>query len=255
MIAIVIAGLIAGGLNLAFRTALDADARLHRAVAASQEVRIVLKAVRADSEQAAFAPGSTRSWFIGTDDNDGERDTDSLRLVTRSRRVPLKDGARPGDWESQPHHADWSAVTWSLTPIGGSAEAGLFRREECPPGEDPYEEVGDEELISPTVVGLNFRYFDGTDWVDSWDTTAVETETAALTLLPTMVEVTVTFRPDPQTEEERTVTALFPVRVPPPVAAPEAELEVSGESNGGGSAPSGLAGAGAAGVRPGGGQP
>lgn len=220
--ALVIAGVLGGGLTLAFRTALDADQRVYRRSDVAQEVRIVLNALRADLEHAALSPGSERSWFIGTDENDGDRDVDSLRLITRSRRVPLRALSTETEWETMPRYADWSAVTYSLTPSGTSEEGGLFRREQVPPGTDPFEEVGEEECLSPMVVAFNCRYHDGTDWLDSWDTTA-EPETATL---PRLVEVTLTFRPDPESEETVTATATFILRNRPQRASQEtAETE------------------------------
>jgi prepilin-type N-terminal cleavage/methylation domain-containing protein len=47
----------------------------------------------------------------------------------------------------------------------------------------PQEAVVDEQVLCRSVVSLNFRYHDGTDWVDAWDSTADSNS------LPVAVEV------------------------------------------------------------------
>lgn len=216
LVALVILGTLAGGLNLAFHTSLDANERAHQQVDTSQETRLVLNVIRADIEQAALTSDSDRSWFIGGDENDGTNDNDTLRLISRSRRVPLNDVQEDAEWESAPHDADWSAVVYRLNPSGDDDTVGLYRREVTPPGEDPYETDDDEdpgECLSPSVVGLNFRYFDGTDWLDEWDSTSTDGNENAL---PRAVEVTLTFRPQAGEKNGRAVTAVFPLRALPP---------------------------------------
>lgn len=230
LVAMVILALLAGGLNLAFRTGLDANTRANRRGDAAQETRIVLNALRADIEQATLTADSERAWFIGTDANDGEHDTDTLYLIAHSRRVPLSDLEATEEWESRARYADWSAIAYSLSEAGASEPAGLFRREQTPPTLDPYEEVGEEELLSPAVVGLNFRYFDGEEWVDEWDSMGDREGT-----LPLAVEVTVVFAPADDMAEERAVTTAFSIRTRPATETEsEEEFPAEGEPSAGG---------------------
>ena len=46
------------------------------------------------------------------------------------------------------------------------------------------ESLGSEELLAPEVTDIQFRYFNGTEWLDQWDSTE-------LNGLPMAVEVTV----------------------------------------------------------------
>lgn len=220
LVSMVILGTLVGGLGLALSTGLDADQRARREGDRAQEVRIVVEALRADIQQAALTPVSQRSWLIGTDENDGERDADTLRLTTRSRRVPLRRfELLTTGWESQSHDADWSAVTYSLAPAGTGEKLGFFRRELIPPGVDPLEETGVDERLSEAVTGFNVRYFDGEEWADSWDTTQDTT-----VILPRVVEVTFDLHGGDRQEGGFSVTAAFPIR-----AVSTAGSEATGE--------------------------
>ncbi len=195
-------------MNLAFRTATDASERAHRGADEARERDALLAALRADIQQACLTPDSDRSWFIGTDETDDDQSIDTLRLVTRSHRVPLRALESEDSWESQTRHADWSAVTYGMAPATDEQPAGLFRRELLPPGTDPLEEVGETEILSAEVSGVNFRYFDGTEWQDSWDTQNQNAGT-----LPKAVEVTLTLGSEQEGEEPRTLLAAFPIRL------------------------------------------
>lgn len=232
MVALVILGTLAGGLTLSFRTALDAQERIGRDGDEAQEIRVVVDAFRADIEQAALTAGSDRSWFIGTDEGDNENPMDTLRLTTRSHRVPMRDVDPSAEWESQARHADWSAVTYTIVPADEEEEGGLYRREVVPPGEDPMEETGQAELLSAAVAGLNFRYFDGVEWQETWDTTDANSGA-----LPRAVEVTIILRPPAEGEQSRSVVAMFPVRLAAPAGEEAAVGGLLAPAGGLGSAP------------------
>ncbi|NLC55441.1 MAG: prepilin-type N-terminal cleavage/methylation domain-containing protein [Armatimonadetes bacterium] len=235
LVALVIMGTLAGGLSLAFSTSLDAHRRLRREGDTAQELRIVLDALRADIQQAALTPGSTRSWFIGTDEGDEENLMDTLRLTTRSHRVALRDVNEATEWELLPRHADWSAVTYGILPADEEAAGYLYRQEQIPPGEDPLEELETVEVLSRAIIGLNCRYFDGVDWQETWDSQEENLDT-----LPRAVEVTLVLAPESEDAEPRSVVAVFPVRL---ATLPE-ESETAGSGLAG---PSGLLSAPAAG--------
>ena len=64
------------------------------------------------------------------------------------------------------------------------------------------------EVLCRNVAALNFRYFDGVSWLDSWDSTTVENS------LPLAVEVDLTLADDEQTSagapaEYRTIHVLW----------------------------------------------
>jgi prepilin-type N-terminal cleavage/methylation domain-containing protein len=222
LVSLVILGTLVGGLGLALSTGLDADERARREGERAQEIRIIINALRADIQHAALTPGSERSWLIGNDESDGERNTDTLRLTTRSRRVSLSrleqlESSSPS-WEDNAPDADWSAVTYSLAPVEADGSLGLFRREQTPPGIDPLDELGEEELLSEAVTGFNVRFFDGEAWADAWDTTEESSG-----VLPRIVEVTLDFYGGDAEEGGFSVTAAFPIRALPPAEATETD--------------------------------
>ncbi|HOJ21682.1 MAG TPA: type II secretion system protein GspJ [Armatimonadota bacterium] len=225
LVSLVILGTLVGGLGLALSTGLDADERARREGERAQEIRLIINALRADIQHAALTPGSERSWLIGSDESDGDRDTDTLRLTTRSRRISLGrlellESSSPA-WE-ETRDADWSAVTYSLAPLDTGEGLGLFRREQTPPGIDPLEELGEEELLSDAVTGFNVRFFDGEAWADAWDTTEEGSG-----VLPRVIEVTLDLFGGDGEENGVSVTAAFPIRALPPVEATETDEDAT----------------------------
>lgn len=82
---------------------------------------------------------------------------------------------------------------------------------------------GQTQVLAPEVTSLSFRYFDGFEWTDSWDSRAMER-------LPNAVEVTLelsatgeneadqTLLIDPESDdgEARTVRFVISLQVAPP---------------------------------------
>ncbi|MBO0223095.1 hypothetical protein J0689_27830, partial [Vibrio parahaemolyticus] len=71
----------------------------------------------------------------------------------------------------------YQQVNYSLQPGADGASGLLLRGIAAPPGTEPTE-VTDEEILSDRVPGLNFEYFDGVDWNDSWDTIEMHEQAA-----------------------------------------------------------------------------
>ena len=86
-------------------------------------------------------------------------------------------------------HSNSSPSVESISPLG--QENGLMRRDrdraealQSFQQGDTIEASGDEELLAPEVTDIQFRYFDGSEWLDQWDSTEQNG-------LPVAVEVTV----------------------------------------------------------------
>lgn len=78
---------------------------------------------------------------------------------------------------------------------GDSMRAGLVRREldravsQYANEQGRMEQLNQQgELIAPEVVGLEFRYFDGSQWMEFWDSQQIQS-------LPLAVEITVAIQP------------------------------------------------------------
>ena len=85
---------------------------------------------------------------------------------------------------------DISRVIYSIDDLETTKEKGLVRQRtrlvpEIVTVKDPEEGL---EEISPDIVGLRLRYYDGSDWLDTWDSTTSRT-------LPKAVEMTVYVKP------------------------------------------------------------
>ncbi len=64
-------------------------------------------------------------------------------------------------------------VSLSLVPVGAGADGdGLFLRRQRPSDGDATQ-GGRESLLEPSIVSINFEFFDGQDWQPTWDTVTV----------------------------------------------------------------------------------
>lgn len=68
----------------------------------------------------------------------------------------------------------------SLTPVGDAGgQQGLFIREQRPSDLDP-SQGGYEHLLEPDVTQIQFEFFDGANWDQSWDTRTTNRLPAAI---------------------------------------------------------------------------
>ena len=127
-------------------------------------------------------------------------------------------------------------TTATLDPLGGTMKTGLIRRSlsravmqwNAQSGStmslDPYEEVW-----APEVLAIEFHYFDGTDWVYEWDSSAQG--------MPIAVEILLTIQPRPTNTSSSVLPGSSPATSVPrvyrrvvqlPQAAP---VDAQGESS------------------------
>jgi hypothetical protein len=84
-------------------------------------------------------------------------------------------------------------VAISTLPVGTPAQTvGLFLRKQTPADGDPTQ-GGFETNLSPDVEFITFEFFDGTEWVKTWDTTNGQNP------LPTGIRVTYKYSDEPET--------------------------------------------------------
>jgi prepilin-type N-terminal cleavage/methylation domain-containing protein len=92
--------------------------------------------------------------------------------------------------------------TLSTSPFGDSAgKTGLFIRTQRPADGDPTQ-GGTERLLTADIESTKYEFFDGNDWVTTWDT-----RTQATKRLPAAVRITYKF-----TDEQS--TRVMVVRIP-----------------------------------------
>lgn len=155
---------------------------------------------------------------------------DGVMLTLYVSRVPRWSSA--SDAEAQPTGAsDLHRISYWLST---AADGGLARQvidrvtaddeeTQLPPG------VPNEDLliVAPEVVGLAFRYFDGTGWVDTWDGAAIGDDLATPLGPPRAIEVKLDIRKPGATADTpggirsyRHVVAIGAANAPP-TAPPE----------------------------------
>jgi len=172
-------------LQIAFRAKATAEA----AVEPSRTAELTVELLRADLEGALPANGILAGGFIGTDNQD-DRGLDSDQLDFYTNAEAPDHGQAMGDAKHvqllvvseadlMPQNQPGNTMPGRLPPIGpvgptASATGGmryyLVRRVWTnllsQVDSDP-----DEEILCRGVQSFNLRYFDGTDWQDSWDST------------------------------------------------------------------------------------
>lgn len=147
-----------------------------------------------------------------------------------------------------------------IDPVTGAQVTGLMRRELDRTITDYAVKTGNltninaqGELLAAEVVNIEFRYFDGTQYLLQWDTEST-------TALPLAVEIVLYLKPpvngraeqakDQTTTPYRMVVAIPTGELPPDTTAPlttEEEPATSGTTGAGGTASGGTTGGGASG--------
>ncbi len=235
----VMLAVLSPGLSLAFRTALDSVDRTQRRTDATQEIRTIFAVLTEDLQSAVLSPSTTtpasttgtetetglapKAWFIGINGASGSDDQDTLYFTSRSHQLPaalVRQGLDLTPEDGLPQ-SDVAQISYLVEPSATGETASLLRGEAVPPTEEPTEILPYRE-ISSRVLGLNLRYFDGTDWVDQWDSTDTEATAtdsqgeSTANRLPWAVEITVTLLEDGTPRLYSTVVPLYLSKVPAP---------------------------------------
>ncbi|HTF56530.1 MAG TPA: prepilin-type N-terminal cleavage/methylation domain-containing protein [Planctomycetota bacterium] len=191
-----------GGRNLAAR----GEYHAHR----FQAARAALRALEADLK-GVFQGGPYDAGFIGKHGGTEELPLDTLEAVAFNNQPKLATPATTTLSVPPPKEFDISRVAYSIDDLDTTKEKGLVRQRtklvpEVVTVKDPEEGL---EEISPDVVGLRLRYYDGSDWLDTWDSTTSRT-------LPKAIEATVHVKSVFREKEE---VEAFSTKIFLPVAA------------------------------------
>jgi len=181
LLAITVTGIIAVVLYSSLRIGFTARNAALDEVSAAVAGRQALEVVRADLAGVLPPRGVLTGALIGTDETsvDGY-DSDTLSYVTDSTMLPT----------GQPI-GDLRRVDLAVTKVDDDVtlSGGRLVRTVTVNLLATTEQTGTSQVLADRVVGLNIRYFDGTDWVDTWDSGAQNNR------LPAAVEVTLTMLP------------------------------------------------------------
>jgi len=172
LVALALMGMLATALYASLRTGIGARKSAVAAVESVRTLELAHEIVRRDLEAALAPRGLLAGAFIGEDAKEGGTDKDADTLTWHAAvggpRVGASDIVRVGIALATPE-------TGSQRVLVRSVVRNLL---------SPTEQEPDEEVLARGVASLNLRYFDGSTWLDAWDSTT-EGDT-----LPLAVEVT-----------------------------------------------------------------
>lgn len=161
-----------------------------------QTARAALRAVEADLRGAVMSGSAYDTGFLGTEGGSEKEPLDRLELVSIASPVvevsaDLYRDAKKG------RRSDLSKVSYWIEQDETKKAHGLVRERlgTMLPPESRQRRDEDAEAVSADVIGLNFRYYDGTQWRDAWNS-------QQLLKLPRVIEVTVRVQGDWKGEKE-----------------------------------------------------
>lgn len=161
-----------------------------------QAARAALRALESDLK-LAFLGGAYDGGFVATQGGSDEAPLDSLEAVAYNHQPKLSTPPSTTLADPPPKEFDLSRVSYSIDQDEGTKARGLVRRRvrlvpEVVTVKDPEEGL---EEISPDVVGLRFRFYDGSSWLNTWDSKTSQS-------LPKIIEATVHVRGVYREQEE-----------------------------------------------------
>jgi Tfp pilus assembly protein PilE len=139
--------------------------------AMEREVTRLLRGARISSVTT-----DTTSYFQGVSDSGGsDLGCDRVTFTTTEPAAPMAAMNSTDDFDTQQSArgpvGGLAEVSLGTTPIGNAGDkAGLFRRVQRPADGDTTQ-GGMESLVDPNISSVGFQFYDGTQWVTSWDTT------------------------------------------------------------------------------------
>jgi prepilin-type N-terminal cleavage/methylation domain-containing protein len=173
-----------------------------------QTARAALQAVENDLRGVVMPSTQFDTGFIGTSGGSDKEPQDKLEFHSVNRHTSAAYDVNKVQADTV-WGIDLSKVYYSIEPDAKKTPHGFVREQplELMPPSGPVHRDEDIKELAQDVVFVHFRYFDGTDWQTSWDSTQTGS-------LPKAVEVTVYVRGEWRDEE---VVEPFMARVYLPV--------------------------------------
>jgi len=209
LVATALISILAGSLYATLSIAFKARRSILAAVAPVRKADLALGLLGEDLRSAVVPNGRLAGPFIGQDAADDRgHDSDSLAFYGTTRSPEAAEGI-----------GDIQKVELLCEPSDDGETQVLVRRVTAnllaPVVASPV-----EEILCRGVFAFNLRYFDGTDWLDTWDST---TESSAL---PVAIEVTLQLNDDRQKDPTVGGYRLLQVFLLPCGPAPSASTQV-----------------------------
>lgn len=212
LISAVITLIVVGAAGAAYVSSIASERQLQRSQEAqSNQVRIEQRL--RDLISAAFVSADENdasTFFIGQASGTSSTDNtyaDTLTFTTLGEGVNGGVMASTDDFETLNQRfgpqGGVAEISLATTPVGipPQEQQGLFIREQRPADGDPTQ-GGSESVLDPDIASIQFEFFDGNDWVPTWQTaqptSGVESGTATNygRRLPAAVRITYTLTSD-----------------------------------------------------------
>ncbi len=183
LLALSIFAVVAAGIYGTIRAGVDAQRSGEEMTRVLQIGRVALDRIVRAVRGAYVSQGALAGEFIGEDLQQDESDTDLLIFVAATY-TPKEDEAG---------ECDLVRIEIKLDLDTQTEETGLVMST-LPAVLDEIDEAPDVVELAPEVVSLNFRYYDGEQWLDTWDSTND-------VLLPKAVEIKLAVARDPEDDD------------------------------------------------------
>lgn len=199
------------------RTNDSREATVDRSDMMEREVTTLLQGARISSLTDASTnianPPTTYFQAVNDGGQSASGGADRITFTTTAPGIPDASMYSQDDFETQQTNigpvGGLAEVSLGTTAVGNpNGREGLFERIQRPSDGDPTQ-GGTEWDLDDQVDTIGFQFWDGTEWISTWDTT---TQTATATqpiAIPQAVQVTYTLKNDPSATQH-----LFVVTIP-----------------------------------------
>ena len=210
LLAMTLAAVLAGAISFAFSEGLKIHRRHIEGQAKSDTTAHMEEELTKLLRGAYVSTTATdQTTFFLNDSSSATSDLgcDRVTFTTTTAGVPMASMYSGDDFETQ--HDAWgpvggvAEVSIGTTAIGDSGDkTGLFERIQRPSDTDNTQ-GGKEFVLDPEIDTIGFQFYDGNNWVSTWDTTTASRR------LPQAVQVSYTLKNDTDN-----TTHIFVVGIP-----------------------------------------
>lgn len=193
LLALSLMALLIGGAYEVLAVARRAQSRAEEEGQLAHVARACMDRMRKDIQSLVQEPSPFNNGLYAEDGETGFTDvhpSDWLVFLTASNLPRIAETVEDPDNPDPDTAADLVEVEYALKTTGDEPFRGLVRRvkRRLNHALTQEEDAWAEEEIAEEVLGLNLRFFDGTEWLDAWDTSQVE-EDPESPAYPVAVEV------------------------------------------------------------------
>lgn len=179
LVALALMTVLATALNYGFIAGLDME-RVHARRQADTDQTEILEQHLTRMLQSAVLNSDTTdttTFFVASatySGNDTDLGMDSLIFTTAAPDIPMAAQHSSDDFETQQRDrgpiGGVAEVAWETTPVGDPGnKSGIYERVQRPSDGDPTQ-GGMETVLTDEIDRIGFQFWNGTDWVDAWDT-------------------------------------------------------------------------------------